>query len=515
MTSFLRASVWLLSILSVLAFLLIAGARLFFPLPLHPVEGAVMDQVGRLVEDAPLYAEPSLQYVPLPIMPGYPMAAASLARMFDPALWQLRLIAILSTLGIALLAIRILWAESKSWTVAFAGAGIFLLASGGVTGACDLGRPGPLALLLVLAGFTQLRFDGRAIAALMAAVWFAAAFFVQIEMGWFALAACLFLAGHDRRRLAWFLPAVTLFCAGVYALLANHWSPWFTWDVPVHALALDPERMAIGMRDLALRAFGPMTVVALLSFAMPKRPWVGGEGAWMWFTAAGLLCGLGASAEPWRGPHAWLPLVVGLSVFGPCAVGGLVKHLAAWPGSSKLAGRSVAVALLALQLVTLLHGFQSMLPPPGVAAEFDHYQAWLRGQSAVLAPGHGYAARMSDREPAYNTHALVLLTDSPGNRLLVDDPSVFARMVDPLRSGGNRPMLLTERPLEESGPLLAPLAGSYEAIRTPPDLLHWRTAREGVRLPTYLYRPIDRSVAQAAADTTVAPNTPEAIAGAE
>jgi len=509
MPAFFRASVWLLSVLGLLLFGWVAGSRLAYPLPLHPVEGAVIEQVARLAQDAPMYDAPSLRYVALPMMPGLPIAAAVLARAFGPELWQLRLIALLAALGLVAMTVHVLRTETRSWTIAAAGAGIFLLASGSVTGALDLGRPEPLALAFALAGFVQLRVSPRAISTLIAAVLFTCSFFVQLEMGWFALAACAYLAIEDRRRLAWFAPAVLVMCAGLYAWFAQQTSPWFTWytwDVPLHALKMDAMSMATAMRDLMLRAFAPLTVIALLTFAMPRRPWKGPDGLWLWFLTACFGFGITASMEPWGGAHAWLPLAVGLSLFGAFAVGRVVQHLSTWPGSTRTAGASVVVTVLALQLVTVLHGSDGQVPPVETQRQWDHYRAWVRSQGNVLAPGHGLISRATVGVPTYDAYAMAQIAASPGNRVTRDDPKFFERMFDPLRKGQERPMLLTDRPLESCAPPLSSLEPGYALVRTPSDLLSWRTD-DGPTLPTYLYRPVAEAPRAA---VTPAPPAPAA-----
>src|SRR4249919_1455513 len=134
-----RIVVWIISIAAAAMFLVLAAVRLGVPLPLTAAEGAIMEHVLRLASHQALYTEPSLRYVPFPIMPGFPAVVALLARVVDAAIWEPRVVSTLAACLTGALAVRIVMLETQSWTLAVAGGGLFFMASGGIAGPYDLG----------------------------------------------------------------------------------------------------------------------------------------------------------------------------------------------------------------------------------------------------------------------------------------------------------------------------------------------------------------------------------------
>src|SRR5262245_60351878 len=116
-----RILVWVISIAAAVMFLVLAGVRLAVPLPLTAAEGAIMEHVLRIAQHQALYTEPSLRYIAYPIMPGFPCVAAMLARVIDAAIWEPRIVATLAACLTGALAVRIVWLETQSWTLAVAG----------------------------------------------------------------------------------------------------------------------------------------------------------------------------------------------------------------------------------------------------------------------------------------------------------------------------------------------------------------------------------------------------------
>ncbi len=158
MERLLRASLLGLSAAALLAFIAVAVSRLGHPLPLEPAEAVWRSESGRLIHGQPLMAPPSLEYVPLPAMPGFALLAGGLAAVVGPQFWVLRLIALLSTLGMAWLVARAVQAETRSTVFAAVAAGLLFAAFAASGGRLDAGRPEALAWFLALAGFSTLRF---------------------------------------------------------------------------------------------------------------------------------------------------------------------------------------------------------------------------------------------------------------------------------------------------------------------------------------------------------------------
>src|SRR5262245_22236004 len=175
----IRSGIWLLASSAALSFVYLAARRLFYPLELDSIEGVMMDHVVRLASGHPLYAPPSLEFIPLPYMPGFPALASVLARLFGPQFWEIRIVSLLSIAFLACLVVWVLRQGTKSWTVGAAGAGILLMAYN-VTGAhYDVGYPDALMVALAIGGLAVLRYTEGILGAVAAGLVLTVAFFTE------------------------------------------------------------------------------------------------------------------------------------------------------------------------------------------------------------------------------------------------------------------------------------------------------------------------------------------------
>jgi len=351
-----RASLFLVTALAMGAFTFEAVRVVAWPQVVDPVETAVLDRAERFARNGPLYAdasEPSLQ----PVMPGMPVATSLLVRIFDARLWEPRLLALLATLGCAVLVLTIVKRETDSWTLAVAGCGFLLLGHGLLAEPLGIARPDMPMLLLALAGFLVLRHTNGAWGALLAAPLLATAFFVDERATWFLGAAVVACALEDWRRPVALMVALAVCVGGGYVGLSQLFGPWFNyqaWDAPLRALHFEPLALLRYVGDHLLGRLAVPTLAAVLSFAMPTAPWRGKGGLWMCFGIAAVLAGLAATQSADWGPHALLPGILALAMLGPMSMQRVTGHLSAWPGSTRLAGRGVVLAALALQMIVFL-----------------------------------------------------------------------------------------------------------------------------------------------------------------
>jgi hypothetical protein len=352
----IRASLFLVTALAVGAFTFEAVRLLAWPQVVDPVETAVLDRAERFAKDGPLYAdasEPSLRAV----MPGMPVATSLLVRMFDARLWEPRLLALLATLMCAALVLVIVRRETDSWTLAVAGAGFAVLGHGLLAEPLGIGRPDMPMMLLALTGFMVLRHTNGAWGALLAAPLLGAAFFVDERAAWFIVAAIVACALEDWRRSVTLTFALAVCVGGGYVGLSQTFGPWFNyqaWDAPLRELRFDPGGLLRYVGDHLLGRLAVPTLAAVLSFAMPTAPWRGKGGLWMCFGIAAVIAGLAATQSADWGPHALLPGILALAMLGPMSMQRVTGHLSAWPGSTRLAGRGVVLAALALQMIVFL-----------------------------------------------------------------------------------------------------------------------------------------------------------------
>lgn len=385
---FLRALLWLASAAAAVAFAVVVVRRFDNPIAPTAVEGALLDYVQRLLQHRPLYAEPSIPSPPA-LMPGFPAALSLLARVVGLDLSELRFISVVATVLSAGAVIVIVRAETMSWTFAAAGGGFVFAGCAFIVGQPELARPEMLMLLLALAGFGAVRYTLGIPGALLAALLLTAGCFIDPMGAWFTVAAMTYMAIEDTRRFVVTLLAVALLSGCGYVVLSLLLGPWFNffaWDLPLHSLRFEPATLHRFLGTQLLGRLGVLTLATVLSFALPAPPWRGSRGLWMFMgfatLGAGLLATQGAAFES----ELLVPGVIVLALLGPISLERVTRHLAAWPGSSRVEGHGIALAALALQFLA----FSTAVP-----AAFKS-QAAAANPAAVSAP----PARLAVATPA-------------------------------------------------------------------------------------------------------------------
>jgi len=512
----LRAAVWLASLSSILAFFILASRRVFYPLELDYIEGVMMDHVVRLAQGRPIYVAPSLDFITLAYMPGFATLSSLLARAFGPAFWEPRLVSLVAMSINAALVARILWLETRDRTVAIAGAGLLISAFGVTGGHYDVGRPDSLMLCLALSGLFVLRFTRRLPGALLSAFLLTLAFFTKQHAAWFVVAALFHLALSDRLRLWVFFATALVGCVGGYFALRAWLGPWFsffTWEIPSHWSQLDKVRILNYVGHGLFGTLGVLTIASILSLALPDRPWEGPRGVW-WWAALGAVCtGFMATLDPDAFRHVINPTVVMFSVLGPLTLWMVSGHIASWPDGSegsRAVRSSVLYALLLVQFLPMAYSLHEQRPHPrGDDAHtvlMERIKAW---PGPVLMLYHGFYAWQAGKGTALHQITLDDIARARGNWLLRKDPAFLDRLFAPLRSGPNRPMIITDVALDRSGSesnrwwrevaqsyRMADTLGWERAALNPVNGNHWT--------PHFVYLPVVAGTGGVAAPDTAA-----------
>jgi len=335
--------------------------------PAGAAELAILDHAHRVLRGEQLYFAPTRQFA-VPLMPGMPLLVAWLVGLFGDGIWVPRLVTLLAAMVVAAIASLVVRAETRSGILGMVSAGIllagisvFALREGSAT-------PEPLALALGLAGLAALRFLPGVAGPVWAAVLLSAGFFVHPLAAAFIVAASLSLLEHRKHCLI-FLVCSAVLCGGGYVLLSAKLGPWFNfnaWDAPLADLRFRPVILLQAIGDEILGRFGVLTISALLTFALPMRPWRGPTGLWMWSAAAIVVVALLSTQSLRVSPQDLSPALVALAIIGPISAQRVTQHLAAWPGSSRLGGQGVVLVALTLQFVMLLAGATAVLLPPAI-----------------------------------------------------------------------------------------------------------------------------------------------------
>ena len=486
---------WLCAAFAGAQFLLYAAVHLGCPVEIDYIEGVIMDQVVRVVHGLPLYTAPTVGYVPVAYMPGLTWAAALLARLFGPGFWEPRLISALASFATALVCFLAVRMETRRTPLAAAAAGLWLMGyhfGGG--GHYDVGRPDALMLALGLLAMLGLRTTRGAGGAVLAGLLVTLSFLAKQHGVWFAVAGGLHLLFNDRRRLVPFAAVVLVGCAGSYLLLMRTLGPWFTfytWDVPSHWSHLNTGRIQNYVHAGLFGLIGPLVTFAILSLALPDRPWRGPGAIWLWTAVGAIGTGLMATLDPnaWR--HVFMPTMAAFSILGPISIHRVGERLGdAGPVVVRRMG-GVLVLVLVLQFLALSSNPRLELPSRKAGAAHALLLGRLRAiPGPVILLHHGFFTTQAGKGVMVQDIGFGDIDRAVGNRMQRSDPGALLRVLDPLRSGPLRPVVITDMPLREAGPLWASLDSAY-VLRE-----DWGTSLAGMAplwgyqgVPRYVYAP--------------------------
>jgi hypothetical protein len=353
----LRISLFTMSVLAVVGIMYVGILLVTHPQPIDPTEVAVFEQSDRLLHGTVGFTEPA-GTSDAAMMPGFPYVVFLIGQVLGPDLWEARALALGSLLAISLIVFWIVRTETQSWTFSICAMAFVMLGHALLAERPGVARPDTFMMLLVLCGFLVLRFTNGVWGALAAAIILSATFFVDIGATWFlaaAIASVMF--DESRRRPLTFLITSLVVIAGGYVGLSLVLGPWFNFqviDAPARALRLDAVTPLYYVGNHLLGKLALPTLAVVMSFAMPTPPWRGKGGLWTCLGIAAVLSGLFATQSTSYGGHLLLPGIVALSLLAPISMQRITGHLSAWPGSTRLAGRGVVLAALALQFVVFL-----------------------------------------------------------------------------------------------------------------------------------------------------------------
>jgi hypothetical protein len=361
-----RLTAWLASALAMVGFGLLVSRGILAPQPYDATERGLLELAQRMVAHGQIYAEPSTAGVP-GLLPGFPLVASVLLDVLGSNLLWLRLISLVSIAGVAVLVMAVVQEETENRTLSIASGSIMLAGYALLAGNPAGARPEPLMLLLALGGGLAMRSLPGTAGGLIAALMLSVACFIHEQGLWFVAAAFIYLTREDRGRLVPFTLGVAVFLAGGFVLLSKVLGPWFNhsvWDVPVQSLRFDGPALVRFVGGQLLGTLGVLTVMSVLSFALPTRPWRGPGGLWPCIGLAAVAASLLATQSVAPEPQALAICVAALAVVGPISMHRVTQHLSAWPDSTRLAGEGAVMVALVLQFVAMLAHIPAGLIPP-------------------------------------------------------------------------------------------------------------------------------------------------------
>jgi hypothetical protein len=493
----------LFALLGIASYLWLGSHRVGYPLELDFIEGVMMDHMARIAHGQPIYVAPTLHFIPLAYMPFFTVVGGFVMRFTGPTFFAARVVSFGSTLITMALLAGIVWRETRRRSLALAAAGIYAMAFG-ITGACyDVARPDSLMLMLSFSGLAVLRFSKGIPGALVAALLLTLGFFSKQHSILFTFGALAYLFFHERRRFLPFALAMVAGCGGGYLLLdlwLGDWFRIFTWSIPRGWSTLNRARIEHYVAGGLLGSFACSTVPALMSLGVRDAEPEPRRALWYWTGLAAVGTGLLATLDPWAYLHVFTPTVVALSILGPLALDRLARRLDAAEGVREGFSTTIALIVVAAQFLPLLYSVGLHRPRPHAREAHDALISRLRAlPGGVMLPYHGWYAAQSGASGSLQYIALNDIERSRGNELLKRDPQYLVRMFQPLLSGPGRPAIVTDVPLEHTGPLWQRVAAGYQVVDSlGPLTATLRPLTGNQNSLTYVYLPVGPAAADSA-----------------
>jgi hypothetical protein len=411
----LHALIAALSMLSVVAYVVIALGRLGFPYELEWIEGGSLTMVARMTEGRPLYVAPSLAYVPFNYPPLYFGVSALATRLLGDGFLPLRLVSFLSSLACGALLYRLVWFETRRRLAGWVAVGLFFATFRHAGAWLDVARADSFHLALVLAAFLVLRTRATPAGAALAGVLITLGFLAKQSAAVAAFPVAVYLLAADRRRGFAFTLATVIGIAASVLVLDRDSHGWFRYYVFELAGRYSAEP-GLAARFWTQDFFRPLSVCLLGAlFALLAPPDSARPGRGVTFAAIGglLLSSWLVRAYPAAYDNVLMPA---------CAAAALMLGLG-WDAGLSWAARIesrrrrhmeifVAVAV-ALQLVSLAYDPLRQIPRARDREAGDRLVrniAQLDG--AVLLPCHDYLSVRAGKAEHFHEMSLMAVIKS-------------------------------------------------------------------------------------------------------
>ena len=391
-------------------FIVLVGLRVGYPFELEWLEGAMVDHVRTILSGAPLYAKPSLTFIPLTYTPLYFYVAAALSKVIGVGLLPLRLVSIAASAGVLGMLYRLAARESGDVRAGILAAGLFAATFGWTDGWLDLARNDSLFLLLALIAIYLLRWQNTPVVYVVAGVLMSLSFLVKQTGLIVAIPLAAFCACRGRVAFACFagtVAAVLFVTTVVLDRVFDGWYLYYIRDVPAqHPLALE---MVWGFwRFDLLRPF-PIALLASAGYLLEKLRRGDRDAALLHLLAAAGLCG-GAWASRLHSlsyVNVALPAYAALALVFACLVHDR-RFASDFLGTARVAITQCALyAVAVLQLLRLGYMPGRLVPTDqDVATGRSLLSTFATQPGDVFAPFHGYLPTLAGKSS--HAHAVVI-----------------------------------------------------------------------------------------------------------
>lgn len=397
----------LLSIYYILTFIITAALRIGYPYELQWMEGSILENVKRVTLGKPIYAAPTMEFVPYLYMPLYYYAAALLSKVVGLGFLATRLVSLLSALGCIAVIFLFIKDETRNKLWALAGIGLFCASYNICSGYFDVGRIDMLFVFFLLAGMYALRFHDSLPLTVISSLCFVLAFFTKQTALIVVIVLCVYLFIFKKKyRLIFSAIFACLSFIGCFILnAASH--GWFCY----YAFGLSSKHLLDLRGFLVFMGSISYYYTSIISLPLLYKSNAGKATYYIALLVSSAALTLAAMVNPLFDMNLFIPMAAVMAIvfgIGLCAINNLIKDSAA-PENKKAfwMDKRLVYPLVAAQFVFLFYNPLKYIPySKDVEAGSYLVQKISNLPGKVYVPSHPYLSDMAGREKY--THILPL-----------------------------------------------------------------------------------------------------------
>jgi len=444
----LRALVLIVSAGYIALYAVLACLRLRYPFELEWLEGASVDHVRTILAGRPLYARPSLTFIPLTYTPAYFYLGAALSKIIGVGFLPLRLISMASSAGVLAITARLVSRETANAQAGLLAAGLFAAMFGWTGGWLDLARTDSLFLLLTMLAVYILRWRSSTTAMIGAGLLITLSFLTKQTGLIIAIPLGLWCALQGWRPFLAFAGTVVIGIAGS-TLWLNHifdgWYVYYLYAVPrQHPVAL---QSLVGFWRYDLGAPLPAAFVGSTIYLLWSL-WSGDRRAAIFYSLVGAAFFGGAWVSRLHSLsfiNVVLPAYLATAIVFGIAVHGSARIAAARLSPHGQRWMAVVVqGVCLLQLIRLGYSPRSFVP---TAQDVSTGQQLLKRiaetPGEVFVPSHGYLPALAGKGTF--AHGVVIADVIRGGQTSVEK-AMAAELDDALKRHRFAAVIMTEPP---------------------------------------------------------------------
>lgn len=392
-------------------FIVLAIIRSQYPFEIEIFEGNSLEQVRRLLAGHKIYVPPTIDFVPNIYTPLYYVFSAILAGMLGANFFTLRLLSILSTLGILFIIYLFVEKETKNKTAGLIAAGLFAATYKLCYTWFDIARVDALYNFFLISSIYILRHSVNNRRLLYATLLFTLAYFSKQSVILFLIPLTLSVYFTDRIKSFKFIFYSLVIITGVHLIMEifhNGWFFYYIWKLP----ATNGIDKTLLIPFWTKGIFAPLGIaVFLIGFyffkAIAKKIEFANSNYYLSIFLGLILLAFAGRANALSNLNAMMPAYMSIAVMLGIAMDGLCKWWNnKYPGSKDL-GIFIILLFVFFQFTLLLYPFHKQLPAAADKATGHFFLSAIRNiEGRVWIPAHGYLSAMVNKKAFANQFSM-------------------------------------------------------------------------------------------------------------